>query len=302
MYFEEVIKLYKKYIEEEDSLIEIKKKIDEEKIKSETELDKINSNAFLLIKLSKQKQKLIDIEMLGNSKGLKKNIMENWETGFTYKDNLLNLSDKNLNYEDYNLIFDEFEKVYNEILIQLEKDRDYDDSKIKELIELKGICLGSMAKIKIKYQKETDSKYNKLIDKCIQCARGCSKDNDDCEWYKEALELQKEIELKDDKNGNDEEEIKKEAKKSIDSLLETFEEDEERFIDDILNNFPFDGYDKYKNDFNKNEETTIEQIELLIKKYDPDKYPRISKKEKILYKIVVFIAQKLNEIKSNKLK
>jgi hypothetical protein len=174
LYYEEVIKLYKKYIVEEDALIDIKKKIDEEKRESEIELNKINS-PFLLMNLSKQKQKLINFEMSGKDERIK-NIMENWETGFTYKDDLLNLNKKNLNYEDYNLIYDELEKVYNEILAQLEKDKDYyDDSKTKELIEQKGICLGNMAKIKLKYQKETDSKYNKLIDKCIQCARLCSK-------------------------------------------------------------------------------------------------------------------------------
>ena len=287
MYYEEVIKLYKKYIQKYDTLIEIKKKIDEEKKESEIELNKINSNAFLLVNLSKQKQILIDTKMFGNDEGLKKTIMENWETGFTYKDNLLNSSNKNLNYEDYNLIYDEFEKVFNEILMQLDKYED-DDNKKKELLEQEGICLGSMAKIKLKYQKETDSKYNKLIDKCIECAKRCSKDNDGCEWYKEALEFKKE-----------EEEIMKEAQKQINILDETFDESEERFIDEILSNFPYDGYDNNNNDFNNNEEITIEQIGFLIKKYDPYKYPKSSKKEKILYKIIVYIEQKLNEIKSS---
>jgi hypothetical protein len=297
LYYEEVIKLYKKYIVEEDALIDIKKKIDEEKRESEIELNKINS-PFLLMNLSKQKQKLINFEMSGKDERIK-NIMENWETGFTYKDDLLNLNKKNLNYEDYNLIYDELEKVYNEILAQLEKDKDYyDDSKTKELIEQKGICLGNMAKIKLKYQKETDSKYNKLIDKCIQCARLCSKKSDECEWYKEALELQKEIELKDDINGDDEKEIMKEALIQIDNLNDYFEEGEERFIDEILTNFPYDGFDKNNNAFNNDEEITIDLIDLLLKKYDPVNYPKNSKKEKIKYKVIVFIAKKLNEIKS----
>jgi hypothetical protein len=250
------------------------------------------------MKLSKQKQKLINFEMSGKDERIK-NIMENWETGFTYKDDLLNLNKKNLNYEDYNLIYDELEKVYNEILEQLEKDIDYDDSKKKELIEQKGICLGNMAKIKLKYQKETDSKYNKLIDKCLQCARLCSKKSDDCLWYKEALELQKEIELKEDINVDEEKEIMKEVQKQIDILNDTLEEGEVRFIDEILNNFPYDGYDKKNNAFNNNEEMTIDQIDFLIKKYNPDNYPKNSKKEKIIYNIIVFIVKNLNEIKSN---
>jgi len=297
LYYEEVIKLYKKYIEEDDALIEIIKKIDEEKRESEIKLNKINSS-FLLINLSKQKQKLMDNEMSENSERII-NIMKNWETGFTYKDDLLNLNNKYLNYEDYDLIYDELEKVYNEILLQIKKNEDYDDNKIKELIEQKGICLGNMAKIKLKYQKETDSKYNKLIDNCIQCARLCSKERDDCEWYKEALELQKEIELKDDNNADEDEEIKKEVQDQIEILDDTFEEDKDRFIDEILKVFPYDGYDKNNNDFNDNEEITIEQIDFLINKYEPNKYPKKTKEEKILYKIIVHIEEKLNEIKSN---
>ena len=297
LYYEEVLNLYKKYIIEDDSLIEdIINKIDEEKRESEIKLSQINSNAFLLINLSKQKQKLIDTQMNRNSESLR-NIMESWGTGFTYKDDLLNLNNGSLNYEDYNIIYDELEKVLNEILLQLEKDVDEDDDKKNELIEQKGICLGSMAKIKLVYQKETDSKYNKLIDNCLECARFCSKDNDDCEWYKEAQELQKKIKLKDN-SVDDEKEIKKEVQKQIDILDNTFDCSEVRFINEVLDNFPYEGYNKYIDNFCNNDKITIEQIEILIKKYDPDKYPSNTKEEKIKYKIIVYISQKLNEIKS----
>ena len=234
--------------------------------------------------------------MNGNNESLR-NIMESWGTGFTYKDDLLNLNNGSLNYEDYNIIYDELEKVLNEILLQLEKDVDEDDDKKNELIEQKGICLGSMAKIKLVYQKETDSKYNKLIDNCLECARLCSKDNDDCEWYKEAQELQKKIELKDN-SVDDEKEIKKEVQKQIDILDNTFDCSEVRFINEVLDNFPYEGYNKYIDNFCNNDKITIEQIEILIKKYDPDKYPSNTKEEKIKYKIIVYISQKLNEIKS----
>ena len=299
LYYEEVIKLYNKYIEDDDVLIDIKNKIDEEKRESEIELNKINSNAFLLINLSKKKQKLIDTEMRGNDETIK-NIMENWGTGFTYKDDLLNLNNGSLNDEEYNLIYDELENMCNGILEQLEKDKDYDDNKSKELIEQKGICLGSMAKIKLKYQKETNySKYKKLLDGCILCAQQCSKNSDDCEWYKEALELQKEIELKDN-NPEDEEEIIKESKKQIEILDDTFESSENRFIDEILCTYPYDGYNKYNdNFFNHNQKITIEQIGFLIKKYDPDRYPKNTREEKILYNIIVYISKKLKEIQSN---
>ena len=299
LYYEEVIKLYKKYIKEEDTLIikEIKEKIDEEKRESEIQLNKINS-LYLLIHLSKQKKKLIDNDLERNVERII-NTVENGETGFTYKNDLLDLNNKNLNYEDYNLIYDELETQLNEILMKLGKDEDhYDDRKNKELLEQKGICLGNMAKIKLKFQKKTDySQYKKLIDNCIHCARLCSKKSDDCDWYKEALELQKEIKLKDDNHEN-EEEIMKEYKKQIKNLDYSLEIDNERFIEEILANFPYDGYNKDNNPFNNNEEITIDQIDFLIKKYDPEKYPKNSKKEKILYEIIVYIAKKLNEIKS----
>ena len=302
LYYEEVIKLYKIYIREEDSIKDIINKIDEEKRESEIQLNKINSNAFLLIKLSKQKQTLIDSKMSGNDDRIK-NLMESWGTGFTYKDDLLNLNNGSLSNEDYNIIYDELERMCNEIINQIKKDEDNDDNKKKELIEEKGICFGNMAKIKLKYQKEIDySKYKNLLDKCIECAKLCSKNNDYCEWYKEALELRKEIELKDNINvdGDDENEIMNEAKKQIDKLNDTFECNENRFIDEILTNFPYNGYNKYNDNFyNNDDELTINQVEFLIKKYDPDKYPNRTKEEKIRYKIIVFISQKLNEMKEN---
>ena len=300
LYYEEVIKLYKEYIEEEDSIIDIINKIDEEKRESEIELNKINSNAFLLINLSKQKQKLIDTNLSGNYER-EINLIGNWGSGFTYNDDLLNLDNGSLSNEDYNIIYDELERMYDEIIDQIKKDEDYDDNKKKELIEQKGICYGNMAKIKLKYQKEKDySKYKNLIDKCIDCAKQCSKDDDDCEWYKEALELQKEIELKDKNNPDEEKEIMVEVNKQIDNLSNTFECGRIRFIDEVLSNFPYDGYNKYNdNFFNNDNELTIEQIDFLIKKYDPDKYRNNTKEEKILYKIIVFISQKLNEIKTN---
>ena len=234
-----------------------------------------------------------------------KNLMESWGTGFTYKDDLLNLNNGSLSNEDYNIIYDELERMCNEIINQIKKDEDNDDNKKKELTEQKGICYGNMAKIKLKYQKEIDySKYKNLLDKCIECAKLCSKNNDDCEWYKEALELRKEIELKDNiiDDGGDENEIMNEAQKEIDNLNSTFECNENRFINEILTNFPYDGYNNYNDIFkNNDDELTINQIEFLIKKYDPDKYPKRTKEEKIRYKIIVFISQKLNEMKENRI-
>ena len=132
LYYEEVIKLYKIYIREEDSIKDIINKIDEEKRESEIQLNKINSNAFLLIKLSKQKQTLIDSKMSGNDDRIK-NLMESWGTGFTYKDDLLNLNNGSLSNEDYNIIYDELERMCNEIINQIKKDENNDDNKKKRI-------------------------------------------------------------------------------------------------------------------------------------------------------------------------
>ena len=53
-----------------------------------------------------------------------KNLMESWGTGFTYKDDLLNLNNGSLSNEDYNIIYDELERMCNEIINQIKKDED----------------------------------------------------------------------------------------------------------------------------------------------------------------------------------
>ena len=85
--------------------------------------------------------------------------------------------------EQYILILDGYKTILNTI----EKDK----NKSNELQEEKAICLGSIVKIKIKLLGE--KKYDENLDNienCISIAENIlNKNENDCEWYKEALEL-----------------------------------------------------------------------------------------------------------------
>ena len=299
LYFEEVLMLYKKYIKLKDELYEIKENIEEEKKTSEKYLNSINTNAFLLINFSKQEKKLIDPLSSNDKLNHYKNIMKSGETGFTYLNNLVNVENEELNYEDYNLILDELNKIVNEIFLQL-KETQNEDRK-KELYEGKGICLGNIAKVKYIYQKGIEyEKYKKLLDDCLECAKLCKKDNNNCEWYKEALDLLKGIEGIINANlNNEEEELNNEIEHELEQINYYFHSSKQRFIDYILEEHPYNGYDKNTRDIQykwDNIERDLNLLAFLIGKYKPDNYPNKTKEEKKRYKIIVSISQKINNI------
>ena len=303
-YFEESLKLYKKYIKSDDCLCnkDIKNKIDEQKEICEKNLGNINSNAILLIILSKKEKKLID-PILSNEKiNNSLYIIKNWggETGFSYSEKFINPNNKDLDQEDYNLIIDELNKIMNKIII--ESNEANDDERRKELSEEKGICFGNIIKIKYVYQKGQEyKKYLKLLEDCILCAQLCNKNNNECEWYKEALDLKKEIEgkINIEKNDEDDEEMKKEINQILSSIDNFYNSSLQRFIVYILGEWPYEEYDKdtRPEDYQWDEpEKDKNLIDFLRKKYNPDIYPNRTREEKIRYKVIVKISQMLNMI------
>ena len=299
LYFEEVLMLYKKYIIFDDELYDIKKDIEEEKKTSEKNLNNINTNAILLIKFSKKERRLIDPSNSNELLNHYRSILGSGETGFTYFNNLLNVENEDLNYEDYNLILDELNKIINEIFLQLKSIEDEDRK--KELFEEKGICLGNIAKVKYIYQRGKEyEKYKKLLDDCIECAKLCRKDNNNCEWYKEALDLLQEIEGIINANlNNEEEEINNEIEHDLEQINSHFHSDKQGFIDYILEKHPYDGYDKNTRPIQfrwDNIERDLDLIKFLIGNYKPDNYPKRTKEEKKRHKIIVNISQKLNKL------
>ena len=305
LYFEEVIKLYKKYINMEDILYdEIKSKIDIEKEQSEKNLHNINSNAILLIKFSKKEGKLIDVEK-SNEMLNQLRLLNNWEigdgTGFTYFDYKLNPGNHNLDMDDYNLILDELYKIMNEISVELNGLNEEDNlERIKELREEKGICCGNISKIKFIYQKgQAYDNYIKLLQDAETCARLCGKNHNNCEWYKEILNLKKDIELKLRKPSDydEEEDIKDEIDRDLEQIQD-FSNDIQNFVNYILENHPYDGYDKNtrSKDYSwDNAERDIELLEFLKRKYNPDAYPKRTREEKKNYFIRVKISQIINK-------
>ena len=295
IYFEEVIKLYDKYINDEnDDLFDIKEEIDQEKNISKNNLSQINSNAISLINNSNKKKSLIRII---NRKNLE-NLVNNWgETGFTYPYKSLNPDNQKLSHDDFNLILDELGRIYDEIANKLQK-QEYSDS-ANELLEEKGICLGNIAKIKFIYQKGTEyQRYKKTIENSLKCAELCHQNTDDCNWYTEALKILNDLDAKIKENAIDEEEIMKEIQPQIEYIEKIYDASHERFIDCILSDFPYNGYNKETRpkDYDWENYNDKKLIEFLRKQYNPDNYPQKTKDEIIRHRIMVNISQKLNSI------
>ena len=300
LYFEVVLKLYKKYITKEDELTN--EDIAKEKNISDQNLQKINSNAISLIMKSKKEKALIEpLNSNDEKKKRQKMFVENWnETGFTFFNKKINPENEELSNDEYNLIYDELTRIHDETVLNIKKAND--DNLKKELIEEEGICLGNMAKIKYTYQKGTEyHKYKKMIDNCLKCAELCHKNEDNnCNWFFEAVALQRELDniiINNNNNDNDEEEIKREIEPIISELDKFYNANKERFIDYILTNFPYNGYNEKSRDsrydWNK---CNRDLIDFLRKKYDPNNYPKRTKEEKKRYYIILNISQKLNSI------
>ena len=151
------------------------------------------------------------------------------------------------------------------------------------------------------YQRGKEyEKYKKLLDDCIECAKLCRKDNNNCEWYKEALDLLQEIEGIINANlNNEEEEINNEIEHDLEQINSHFHSDKQGFIDYILEKHPYDGYDKNTRPIQfrwDNIERDLDLIKFLIGNYKPDNYPKKTKEEKKRHKIIVNISQKLNKL------
>ena len=299
LYFEEIIRLYKKY-KSYITLKQFKTDIDEIEKNCEKNLNMINSNIIALLHNSKNNKKLISYlnKSINNNLKWGADREECKESLFTYLDKMVN---PDIN-EDYSIILDELYRMLNEISISIINTED--ENSRNELIEEKGICLGNIVKIKYTYQREEDyEKFKKLIDDSVECGRICNKNINNCEWYKEAIELQKELEENINNDLENDEEIKKEIQDKIDQIDSLFDlNDKQRFIDSILEDFPYDGYDYENRDSKYNWENADEQlIMFLSSKYNPDNYPKRTKEEKQRYFIMVNICQKINNILKNKL-
>ena len=297
IYFEEVIKLYKRYIRLNDELIDIKTEIDNEKNISEQNLTKVNSNAISLIYNSKNSRELINPLRDSNLQ----NLINNWDTGFTYMKNNINPDIQGLSHDDYNLILDELYRILDTVDNQLRETRDEEST--NELLEEKGICLGNIAKIKYTFQNGTEyQKYYKTIDKCLKCAELCEKNTEDYNWYTEALMLQRELidKIKEIEDEIDEVEIMQIIQPTIENIEQFYNSNVETFIEYILEQCPYDRYNKDTKPKNLDWDRCDKNlIDFLRRQYNPDNYPKNTKDEIIRYRIILNISQKLNNIYDN---
>jgi hypothetical protein len=296
LYFEEVINLYKKYkFSDNEILYDIEPMIGvkEEKQKSELKLFEINSNAISLIDKSKKERKLIShinngifnsIELWGED------IKES--TGFTYLKNKVNIENKMLSIDEYILILDELERIYLELKSQIEF---LEEDQKKDLAQQLGICLGNIVKIKFTFLKgKKYSEYLKYLQWCLFYAKMSENNNESFKWYKDALELQKEIE---EKKHNISKQIISDIEEELNIIESYFRKPNKiEFINYILEKWPYKGYNKSTRPSEYDWNTiNVELINFLSIQYHPDSYPQETKEEKLYHKIVLKISQLLNQ-------
>lgn len=292
LYYEEVINLDNKYkvsVNEGLNNPEIMSNIKNELNKSKNNLGQINSNAISLINQAKNEGRLIG--PLPNNDN--RNFVEEFKagTGFTYLK--IRVENQLKNFDEYNLILDELEKISFELTLLIKQANEETKNKIFEEL---GICLGNIVKIKFSYlngQKYTE--YLKLIDRCLFYASSCNKNNPNVKWYNDALKLKQEIE---NKNNNSEREIINHIEDKLNEIDNLFNQNNKlEFINHILENYPYKGYDKHTRpsyyDWNS---INMELITFLSKQYHPDSYPQDTQEEKCTYRIIVSISKKLNSL------
>ena len=292
LYFEEVINLENKYnVRNKEGLCGpgIMSEIKEELKKSELRLAEINSNAIALINKAEKEKQLI--EPLSND--LNKSIPDGWGSGFTFLKKKVNIDNKFLEYDEYNLILDELEKICSELKLLINKSP---EEKKNDLIEKQSICLGNIVKIKFSYLK--GQKYNddlKLIKQCLFNAEKCKKNNSETKWYQDALKLKKEIE---EAKIASEKEISSNIEKILNNIDDLFnKENKMEFINYILDNAPYKGYNKNtRPPFYNWDVINKELIEFLAKQYHPDSYPQETQEEIANYRIIESISKKLNNL------
>ena len=294
LYFEEVINLYNKYkFSDNETLYDIEPMIEikDEKAKSEIKLFEINSNAISLINKSQKEGTLINGLENPISKFLIK--LDEEGTGFTYYRNKVDIENRMLNNDEYNLILDELERIFLELKSQIDT---LDDEQKKDIAQQLGICLGNIVKIKfsfLKGKKYTD--YLKYLDWCLFYAKMSGNDNESFKWYKDALELKKEItEKKQNMSQNIISNIEEEL-----NIIESYfsRENKIEFINYILEKWPYKDYNKLKRPSELDWNTINEDlITFLSKQYHPDCYPQETPEQNFYHRIVVKISQLLNKI------
>lgn len=170
-----------------------------------------------------------------------------------------------------------------------------------ELNEERGICYGNIVKIKFIYQKGNEySKYLIILKKCLDSAELCHKNTNECEWYQEALKIKKVLDETICKIEDEEDEsIKEEVKTKLEEIEDYYNTSNERFIGHILTEFPYKGFNLDNLEHFDFDNINKNVIEFLRRNYNPDDYERNTREEKIKYRIIVNISQKLNNILDN---
>jgi hypothetical protein len=247
-------------------------------------INEINSGAILLFE-----------ESLKSGKLIKSN-----ETGFT-KD-LLNLKfEPNQDGEKYQIILSNYEKMLSEFFTE--------KTLQKEQKKKVAICIANIIKISFVLLGYTHLKrYIELGEKCELYANdsdsGINKNED---WYKEFLEIMKEIKELAGQVGNSEEEMKKKIRekyrKSFDEIDSKYinKKNDNEFIDYILELKPYNGYEEDKKNKileQKKKEGFQNMVKYLRAKYHPDLYTYDNNNEKsqLDYCIIEYIDSYLNRI------
>ena len=211
------------------------------------------------------------------------------------------------------------EKEKNEIILQnyekmlREMNQDIDNPKIKRITSKEpnikeAICMANIIKISHSFLGKTNRRLFNLCEQCKFIAEECGT-TDGAEWYKEFLDLYKDIQdIKDIVELNlrkMREKIEREYKEKFEELETKFntKRENKEFIDFILLKYPYNGYENDKNNkklnFSKNQEQEL--LKFLRPKYHPDNYEYSSDNEQSQLKfcIVEKIESYLNNMYEN---
>ena len=291
MYFERAFSLYDKYINNISKLVaypEINKKCQEELKICLIYINDVKTGSILLLEDSVREGKLI-----------KSN-----NTGFTKKRNDLAFT-KEQEAEKNAIILQNYEKLLLEINPNidavLKRRKPSSEPNIKE-----AICIANIVKINFSFFGKTNKRILNLCEHCEFIANKLGITTEK-EWYKEFLKLYEEIKnsyqmiesiMKDMRKN-----IREKYKAEFDELEEKFnkKKSNKEYIDFILKNHPYKGYQDDVKSKVINIEDEQEKLIFLRAKYHPDQYEYSHDNEnsQLQYCLIEFIESSLNNMYEN---
>ena len=217
-------------------------------------------------------------------------LIQSTGTGFTNNLFALQLSPQDDN-EKYQIVLNNYEKILSE----------FSD----EPTEKEAICNANIIKICLRFLGYTNFKRYCRLGERVEFIVRCLNIDREKKWYKDFLEMYKEVKdlYKTLGEGEMKEIIRKKYIKKFEEISNIFNKRKNTvdFINYVLKLRPYNGYDEDKKKGKKVNIDTPENLKYLLSKYHPDKYTFNEEDEKtqLDYYIVEDIDYHLNKLASN---